>query len=94
MDTSTSTNKNDDKKNLNGPKPLWAVGVEMFSQISLWIVFPMVVALIVGKKLDANYGTKPKFFLILAGIGFLITLIGITRIVLKYVKKIEKDDRK
>ena len=79
------------KKNLNQKKtqgkPLWALGVQMFSQISLWIVFPMVMALVVGKKLDANYGTKPKMFLILAGIGFLITLVGITRIVLKYTKE-------
>ena len=83
--------KEKNKNNLNGGKPLWAVGVEMFSQISVWIVLPIVGALILGKSLDAHYGTKPWIFLSLALVGFLITLFGIVRIVLKYIRQIEKD---
>ena len=84
----------ENKKVLDGGKPLWATGVEMFSQISMWIVAPIVGALVVGKSLDAHYGTKPWMFIGMAGLGFLVTLIGIVRIVLKYVRQMEKDARK
>ena len=67
----------------------WKSGVEIFSQVSVWIVAPIVLALVFGKMLDTRYGTKPIIFLILAGIGFLITCFGIVRIVRKYIKDIK-----
>ncbi|OGI67240.1 hypothetical protein A3A05_02560 [Candidatus Nomurabacteria bacterium RIFCSPLOWO2_01_FULL_41_12] len=67
----------------------WKPGVEIFSQVSGWIVAPIVLALVVGKFLDTRYGTKPVIFLSLAGIGFLITCFGIVRIVRKYIKDIK-----
>jgi len=72
----------------------WRPAVEVFSQISGWIVAPLVVSLIVGKKLDAHYGTEPWIFISLAAFGFLITCFGMVRVVRKYMKKlkqIEKD---
>ena len=67
----------------------WKPGVEIFSQVSGWIVAPIVLALVFGKMLDTHYGTKPVIFLSLAGIGFLITCFGIVRIVRKYIKDIK-----
>ncbi len=68
----------------------WQAGVRVFTEISGWIVAPIVLALVVGKSLDARYGTAPWIFLIFAGAGFLITLFGMVRIVQKYMREIQK----
>ncbi len=79
------------KDNLsNRDKIWWKPAVEIFSQISTWIVVPIVLALIVGKKLDAHFDTKPWIFLGLALFGFLISSFGIFRIVIRYVEKIKE----
>ncbi len=84
----------DNNKNLNTKGPWWKQGVELFSEVSTWIAVPMVVALILGKWLDAHYGTKPLLFLILAGLGFLVTIFGLVRVVTKYMDKIKKEVEK
>ena len=90
--------KEDNQKpnNINGP--WWKDGVQIFTQVSVWIVVPILIALFAGKSLDAHFGTKPIIFLILAGIGFLFSCFGIVRIISKYIKEIEalanKDQKK
>ncbi len=74
----------------------WKPAVEIFTQISGWIVGPIVMALVFGKMLDTRYGTKPIIFLVFAGVGFLITCVGIVRVIKSYTKKlkeIEKNDK-
>ena len=61
----------------------------IMSQVSTWIVVPIVLALVVGKWLDTRYGTKPVIFLTLAGVGFLFSCYGITRAVRDYMKTIK-----
>lgn len=78
-----------DKKPLNG-EPWWKGGVELFSQVSAWIVAPIVIALIVGKSLDSHFGTRPAIFLILTGVGFVFTCIGMVRVIKKYIKKLKE----
>lgn len=70
----------------------WKPGVEIFSQISGYIVVPLVVALIVGKKLDVHYGTQPWLLLALAALGFLITCVGMVRVIRKYMKKLKETE--
>jgi len=85
---------NEEKQSLNnGPLPRqsgvnWKEGVQVFTQVSVWIVVPILVALFVGKSLDAHYGTKPIIFLVLAGVGFLFSCFGIVRVIRKYLKEI------
>ena len=71
-------------KNLN-----WKGAIEVFSQISGWIVGPIVLALIIGKSLDTHFGTKPVIFLCLAGFGFLVTCFGMYKVIKKYIKDIK-----
>ncbi len=73
----------------NNQKPSWAVGVQLFTEISSWIVGPIVVALIAGKWLDAKYGTAPWIFIALAALGFVMTIYGIVKIVKNYINKIK-----
>jgi F0F1-type ATP synthase assembly protein I len=84
----------DSKPNLNNKGPWWKAGVEIFSEISTWIIVPIVSALVFGKMLDSRFGTKPVIFLCLAGLGFLITCFGIFRIVQKYIKEIKETEEK
>ena len=69
--------------------PWWKPGVQILSEVSTWIVVPIILALIVGKALDNHYGTKPIIFLSFAGFGFLITCFGMFRVVKNYMKKIK-----
>ena len=65
----------------------WKQGVQIFTEVSIWIVVPILLALFVGKSLDTHFGTKPIIFLILAGIGFLFSCFGIVRVIKKYMKE-------
>jgi len=86
----------DNKQNMNknglsrqGAGPWWKDGVQIFSQVSVWIIVPILVALFVGKGLDTHFGTKPIIFLIFAGIGFVFSCYGIVRVINKYMKEIK-----
>jgi F0F1-type ATP synthase assembly protein I len=80
----------DEKKN----KPYWQPAMEIFSEVSTWIVGPIVFALIFGKMLDKHYGTAPVMFLILIGISFLLSSYGIVRAVRNYTKKLKDIEKK
>lgn len=85
----------DNKPNLNsGGGPWWKPAMEILSEVSTWIVVPIVLALIVGKALDSRFGTKPIIFLSLAGLGFLITCFGMFRVVKNYIKKMQDAEKK
>lgn len=72
-------------------EPWWKPGVQIFSQVSVWVVVPIVVALIAGKWLDTRYGTRPWIFLGLSGIGFLISTFGIVYTIGEYMRQIAKE---
>lgn len=94
----------ENKENLNknnlshkNTGPWWASGVEIFSQVSTWIVVPVVLALVLGKMLDTRYGTKPIIFLSLTGLAFLFSCFKIVYIIKNYMKKLqdkEMNDKK
>ncbi|OGI60527.1 hypothetical protein A2641_03265 [Candidatus Nomurabacteria bacterium RIFCSPHIGHO2_01_FULL_37_25] len=73
----------------NKNKRYWQPAVFLFTQVSTWIAFPIVLALIFGKMLDKHYGTKPVIFLVLALFGFLFSCFGIVRVIRKYVKELK-----
>lgn len=72
----------------NKNKQYWQPAVEIFSQVSTWIIVPIVLALIFGKMLDKHYGTAPIIFLVLAGLGFLFSCYGIVKVIRKYMQEI------
>ena len=78
-----------DKKKLD-----WKPAFQIFSQVSTWVVVPIILALIIGKALDSHFGTDPWIFLGSTGFAFLISSYGIVRVVMKYMKTIEKEIKK
>jgi F0F1-type ATP synthase assembly protein I len=83
-----------DEQNFNNNGPWWKPGVQILSEVSTWIVVPIVLALIFGKMLDAHYGTRPVIFLVFAGVGFLVTCFGMFKVVKNYMKKIKDEAKK
>ena len=83
----------ENKQNNNGSThqsgPWWKPAMQIFSEVSTWIVTPIVLTLIVGKALDNHYGTKPVIFLCLTGFGFLVTCFGLYKAVKNYIKKLQ-----
>ena len=67
--------------------------MQIFSEISTWIVVPIVLALIFGKMLDAHYGTKPVIFITLAVLAFLFSCLKIISVVKNYTKKLKDTDK-
>ncbi|MDO8590666.1 MAG: AtpZ/AtpI family protein [bacterium] len=72
----------------------WKPAVQIFGQVSTWVVVPIVLALIVGKNLDARYATKPWIFLGLTCLAFLISSFGIVLVITKYMRKIEDNSNR
>ncbi|MCF7834404.1 MAG: AtpZ/AtpI family protein [Candidatus Pacebacteria bacterium] len=70
----------------------WQPAVKIFTEISSWIVTPLIVGLFLGKYLDTKYDTKPWFFLGMVGLSFAISCFGIVKATLKHIKKMEKTD--
>jgi F0F1-type ATP synthase assembly protein I len=73
-------------------KELWYKPAMMiFANISGWIAGPIILALIVGKWLDKKYNSEPWFFIGLTGVAFFISIFGILKILMKYIKDIESE---
>ncbi|OHA15667.1 MAG: hypothetical protein A3G52_00875 [Candidatus Taylorbacteria bacterium RIFCSPLOWO2_12_FULL_43_20] len=69
----------------------WKLALQIFSQVSVWIVAPILVAIFLGKYLDERYGTNPWLFLALTGLAFIISSFGIVRTVTRYISRLEKE---
>lgn len=63
----------------------------IFTNISGWIAGPIIIALILGKYLDKKYNSDPWFFLGLTAVAFFISIFGIFKILMKYLKEIERE---
>ncbi len=80
---------NQDNKKLD-----WKPAFRIFTQVSTWVVVPVVLALIVGKALDKQYGTDPWIFLGLTALAFFFSSYGIVRVISKYMKTIDPPSHK
>lgn len=70
-----------------------ARALNIFGEVSAWVVVPIMVALVAGKYLDGRFGTKPWIFISATALAFLFSMAGITKILAKYLKEIEKETK-
>ena len=76
-------------------KPWWYEALFVFSKVTAWIVFPVLIALFLGKYLDKRWGTAPYAFFGLIAFSFVISVIMMVRIILAHASSLEaKDIRK
>nr|AQS29747.1 hypothetical protein [uncultured bacterium] len=86
-----SENKNPEPKIDKNSEMWWQPGLNLFFQLSGWLVGPLVGALFLGRWLDDRYQTKPWLFLLSVGVAFLITCLGIIKETMEYIRQIEKE---
>lgn len=72
----------------------WGAGLGLFLKLSSWIVAPVLAGVWIGKRLDARFDSEPKFFLISAGVAFIISIAGMIVSALKELKKINSENEK
>ncbi len=69
----------------------WRRGLLAFAEATGYIAFPVIGALYLGQYLDNKYETGSFYFLLITGIAFIISCLGIARVGLKYLKDIDKE---
>jgi F0F1-type ATP synthase assembly protein I len=74
--------------------PWWRLAFEIFSEISTWIVIPIIFAVILGKYLDNRYGTRPLIFISCVILSFIISSYGLVKSMKEYTKKITENEGK
>ena len=62
--------------------------------IENWVAIPVIGALFLGQWLDNKYQTGQVYFLTLTGVAFILSIIGMGKVAIKYLKKAEKADNK
>ena len=82
-------NQPDNKKD----KIWWRPAIIMFVRVSVWVAIPVIIALYVGKYLDKRYDTAPWMFIGTTVVAFIISMVAIARISMKYIHKIEKENK-
>jgi len=77
-----------DKKN---EKTVWKDAAIVFVRITGWIAAPIVAAVIIGGKLDARAGTDIRWLLLCSGGALLISIVGITIEMKRYIKQVDRE---
>ena len=62
--------------------------LKIFFRVSTWVAIPIVISLIAGKWLDAQFGTSPWIFLTATGVAFIVSIYGITKVIKNYIRSI------
>ncbi len=80
----------------NNKKESWYKSeyLRVFTRISAWIIFPVLVSVLVGNYLDKRWGTAPWVLGVMLALSFTLSMIAIVKIAKKYDKEVlkEKDD--
>ena len=66
----------------------WILALKVFSRLSAWLAFPIVIGVFLGEWLDNQYNSSPKYFLIVIGLSFLVSIFGLAKNTLKEYKKL------
>lgn len=67
------------------------IGLKLFFELSGWIAIPVIAAMFFGKWLDEKFATEPALTLVLVGVAFVITVIGIAKRGKKMMKEMDSD---
>jgi len=79
--------------NNNIEKPWWRDGVILFTKVSAYIAFPVIIASYVGKFLDKKYNTDPFLFFTSIAVAFISTMLLIYKEVKIYKNSLDKEKK-
>jgi len=86
--------KNKDNNLFKQGGPWWKPSLQIFSEISTWIAFPAILAVVAGKALDERYQTGHVILISFTVIGFALSAYGIVKAVRKFSTKLKKEEAK
>lgn len=93
MDKKGNIGNNHEEVGSDSVKPAWwQPAVMMFVKLSTWIVFPVLLAVYVGKWLDKKYDSEPWLFLLSVGVAFIVSMVGLVINASKEYKKIQDEE--
>ncbi len=69
----------------------WRPSLIIFSKISVWIIGPVIVAVVLGKFFDNKFHTQHLFFIVLMVLSFTLSIYKIVKETSKQIKNIEID---
>jgi membrane protein DedA with SNARE-associated domain len=67
--------------------PWWQESLSVVSRLSGWILLPLILGTVVGRWLDRKYNSDQKWFFIVIGIAFIVSMIGLVIQARKEMKK-------
>ncbi len=70
--------------------PYWQESLAIFSRLSGWVLLPLIAGVFLGRWLDKIYSSDPKWFLIVTGVAFVVSMIGLIVQAKKEFKKFSK----
>jgi len=76
-------------QNSKNEKVWWQPAIEVFAQISSWIVLPLLIAIFLGKWLQGKWGHEPWIYIGCVAIAFILTNVALVRIALQAAKKMQ-----
>ncbi len=82
----------DDNHKKENLEAWWKPALEIFVEVSTWIVVPIIFALAIGKILDKYFGTKPWIFIILVILGFVFSSMKIVEVVKRYTENVKNKE--
>ncbi len=59
-----------------------------------WILVPAIAGGLLGTWLDEKYGTAPWLFLLILGLSFIISVVGIARIAFAEFRRMDGEQKK
>lgn len=68
----------------------WLPSIYIFSKATAWIAIPIIVALYVGDWLDTKYQSGNKWLLIIVGLAFILSMIGLIKTTIEEWKKLNQ----
>jgi F0F1-type ATP synthase assembly protein I len=75
-------------------QPDWIAALKIFVRLSAWIIAPLLVGLLLGRYLDAKNGSSPKWFLIVTGIAFIVSIYGLIKNANEAYKEIDNVNKR
>lgn len=78
-----------DNKDLNN-KIWWQEALAISYRLIGWILLPLVIGFLLGKWLDRRYNSSPRWFFIVIGVSFIISMIGLVIQAKREYKNISK----
>lgn len=67
------------------------IALEIFTRLSVWIIAPLLAGLLLGRYLDAKNGSSPKWFLIVTGAAFIVSIYGLVKNASEAYKEIDNN---